>query len=103
MGLRLGARLFEPHQCSCTTERAQTYRIGVAGIPGIQASARGDTVLAPAESRWIPVAVQVGPQEAQALGPSAQKIELRTTREGSGEQPEVSVDEKSTFIVLAPR
>ena len=86
-----------------TTERTQTYRVGVTGIPGVQASTRGETVLAPAESRWIPVAVQVGPQEARALGPGAHKIEFRITREAAGEQPEVSVDEASTFIVLAPR
>jgi hypothetical protein len=61
--------------------------------------ARSDTTLAPAESRWVPVAVQVPPQEAQALGPGAHKLMFRVTREADAEHPEASVSEKSTFVV----
>ena len=86
-----------------STERSQSYRIAVSGIPGIESSTRGEAMLAAAESRWIPVAVRISPDEAGKLGAGAHPIAFRITREASADQPEVSVDEKSTFVVLQPR
>ena len=82
-----------------TTEATQRYRFAVGGIAGAQASTRRETVLEPAESRWVPVAVQIPPEQARALGPGAHKIAFRITREADSAQPEVTVDEKSTFVV----
>ena len=82
-----------------TTESTQRYRFAVEGIVGAQANTRGETVLAPAESRWVPVAVQISPEQAQALGPGAHKLVFRVTREADAAAPQVTVDEKSTFVV----
>ena len=82
-----------------TTEAPQEYAISVSGIEGARASTRGATTLAPAESRWIPVAVQIGPEAAQALGPGAHPVQFHIARLASAGEHEVSVDEKSTFIV----
>ena len=81
------------------TEVTQRYRFAVSGIPGAQVLARSDTRLAPAESRWVPVAVQVPPEQAQALGPGAHKLMFRVTRVADADNPAVSVNEKSTFVV----
>ena len=82
-----------------TTEAPQRYSITAGGIEGARAIVRGETSLAPAESRWVPVAVQVEPQQAQALRPGAHKIEFHITREAEAGQQAVTVDEASTFVV----
>jgi cytochrome c oxidase accessory protein FixG len=82
-----------------STEVPQRYRFAVTGIEGAQASVRGETVLAAAEARWVPVAVQIAAEQARSLGPGAHKIVFQVTREASGGESEVTVDEKSTFVV----
>jgi cytochrome c oxidase accessory protein FixG len=82
-----------------STEASQRYRFNVVGIAGAQASTRGETVLAPAEARWVPLAVQVPAEQARALGPGAHRIVFQVTREAGVSGPEVTVDEKSTFVV----
>ncbi len=82
-----------------TTESAQRYRIAVTGIDGVRAATRGETALAPAESRWVPVAVQVAPEQAQALGAGAHPIKFEVTREAAAGQADVTVKEGSTFVV----
>jgi cytochrome c oxidase accessory protein FixG len=81
------------------TESAQRYRVVVSGIAGAQAQVRDEVRLAPAESRWVPVAVQVPPQSAAALGPGAHPLRFEIIREADGVQPAASVSEKSTFVV----
>ncbi len=82
-----------------STEAMQRYRFAVKGIAGAQASTRGETVLAPAEARWVPLAVQISAEQASSLGPGAHKIAFQITREASDGQSEVTVDEGSTFVV----
>ena len=82
-----------------TTEQSQRYRFAVSGIAGAEAGTRGETVLAPAESRWVPLAVQVPPEQAQALGPGAHKLVFQITREAGLGEREVTVTENSTFVV----
>jgi len=82
-----------------STEALQRYRFAVSGIAGAQASTRGDAVLAPAEARWVPLAVQVSPEQARALGAGAHKIVFQITREAGVDGAEVTVEEKSTFVV----
>ncbi|ABM95429.1 cytochrome c oxidase accessory protein CcoG [Methylibium petroleiphilum] len=81
------------------TESEQRYRVVVSGIAGAQAQVRDEVRLAPAESRWVPVAVQVPPQSAAALGPGAHPLRFEIIREADGMQPAASVSEKSTFVV----
>ena len=82
-----------------TTESAQRYRFAVDGIADAQISVRGPVELAPAESRWVPVSVQIGPEQARALGPGAHKLEFRITREADAHSSEASISEGSTFVV----
>ncbi len=82
-----------------TTETPQRYRVTVDGIEGVRAVTRGEAALAPAESRWVPVAVQIAPAQAQALGPGAHKIEFQITREAQAGQADVTLKEASTFVV----
>ena len=77
------------------TEAALPVSLGVRGIPGAEAQVRGALVLAPAESRWVPVAVQVPPEAAQTLGAGAHPIEFVVSLD-PGRAPVV---EKSTFVV----
>ena len=82
-----------------TTESAQRYRFAVDGIADAQISVRGPVELAPAESRWVPVSVQIGPEQSRALGPGAHKLEFRITREADAHSSEASISEGSTFVV----
>ena len=82
-----------------TTESVQRYRFAVDGIADAQISVRGPVELAPAESRWVPVSVQIGPEQARALGPGAHKLEFRITREADAHSSEASISEGSTFVV----
>ena len=81
------------------TESAQRYRFAVGGIDGARLHGRDEARLEPAESRWVPVAVQVSPEQAGALGPGAHKFTFQVTREGDADHPAASVTEKSTFVV----
>jgi hypothetical protein len=56
-------------------------------------------VLAAAESRWVPLVVQIGPRQAQALGPGSHKLMLQVTREADAGRSEATVTEKTTFVV----
>ncbi|RZT97977.1 cytochrome c oxidase accessory protein CcoG [Rivibacter subsaxonicus] len=78
-----------------STESAVPLVIEVRGIDGAQAEVRGALVLGPAESRWVPVAVQIPPQAAQTLGAGAHAIEFVVRQQGEG----AHVAEKSTFII----
>jgi cytochrome c oxidase accessory protein FixG len=82
-----------------TTEAHQHYRFAVSGISGAQAVVRGDTDLAAAESHWVPIAVRIPADQALALGPGAHPLEFQITREAGDGAAEVTVNEKSTFVV----
>ncbi|HSC65815.1 MAG TPA: 4Fe-4S dicluster domain-containing protein, partial [Caldimonas sp.] len=86
------------------TERTQRFHIDVEGLDGATLSNWSDVELAPTEARWVPLAVQVPPQAAAALGPGAHpmrfKIALRAdaaARADDDEQPKRH--EKSTFVI----
>jgi polyferredoxin len=81
------------------TEAVQRYRFAVTGIPGAKLKTRGEAVLAPAESRWVSVTVEISPEQARALGPGVHNLVFRITREPDAGAPEVTVDEKSTLVV----
>jgi cytochrome c oxidase accessory protein FixG len=83
-----------------TTERAQHYRIAATGLAGMRTDARGDVVLEPAQARWVPIAVSVPPQVAQAAGPGAHRIDFVVERVASGDGDNARTQtEKSTFVV----
>ena len=82
-----------------STEAPQRYRFAVSGIDGAQVFSRGEALLAPAESRWIPVSVQVPAAQAETLGAGAHKLVFEITREAGAGERAVTIAEKSTFVV----
>jgi len=94
------------------TERQQSYEIQAKGLQGLRvaevtgasmtAAAGGHDaalVLGPAEARWVTVSVRVPPEGAQAAGSGAHAIEFEVERRQTPVDGEMSVHEKSTFMV----
>jgi cytochrome c oxidase accessory protein FixG len=81
------------------TEQPQRFQVSVEGLPGLALASRGDVEVGPAESRWMPIAVQIPPASAAALEPGAHTIRFRIVRQGDADQAPVAVDEKSTFVL----
>ncbi len=83
------------------TERPQTYRIGVAGIVGSVVDLKGDVTVGAAETRWVPLAVRVPPEQAASLKPGSHAIEFKVERlaESASGQAARTLTEKSTFLV----
>jgi len=82
------------------TERTQSYRISVAGLPQAQLDLKSEVQLGPAGSRWVPVALRIPPEVAASAGAGSHKIEFVVERvsQGAADKPRV-VQEKSTFMV----
>ncbi len=88
------------------TERAQHYRLAVAGLPGLVLSAVPAIRLAPAEARWVTVAARVPPETALAAGPGAHGILFEISLlvdDGHGAAVSLTssetIREKSSFVV----
>jgi cytochrome c oxidase accessory protein FixG len=76
------------------SESAQRYRIAVGGLAGARAVGAAEVEVGPAAARWVPVAVQIGPESARTAGPGAQRIEFEITQADGR-----SLRERSTFLV----
>lgn len=84
------------------TESVQRYRVALEDLPGALVSSRPDFEVGPAEARWLPVSVQIGPQTAAALGPGAHALRFvieRVEDDAQDGPPPIRVREKSTFVV----
>jgi len=81
------------------TEQAQRFRIGVGGLDGatIADAAAADVEVAPAQARWVTLAVRVPPQTAASVKPGAHPIRFEIAPQGAATGP--AVVEKSTFVV----
>ncbi len=77
------------------TESAQRYRVVVDGLSGASLASGDEIEVGAAQSRWMPVALRVGPQAAAAAGAGARPVRFTITAIGSG----ATVVEKSTFVV----
>ncbi len=76
------------------TEKVQQYSIAVSGLEGVKILSDNDqVVIEPADSRWVPVRVQVPPGAAT---PGSHSIVFSVTVQGS--HPDV-VHEKASFLV----
>jgi IG-like fold at C-terminal of FixG, putative oxidoreductase len=77
--------------------------VGVHGLDGIGLSIQGEVRLAPAEARWVTVAVQVPPDTAQRVGAGAHVIHfdvgLLESDGRGGDVAAAALSEKSTFVV----
>jgi cytochrome c oxidase accessory protein FixG len=78
------------------TEQSQRYRIAVEGLPGMQLVGKDELMVAPAEARWVTLAVRVTPEVAAQAGPGAHPIMFRIDRLGEATS---AAAEKSTFVV----
>lgn len=84
-------------QLMSASETPLAVQFSVRGIDGAKVLTRSAaTQLGPAESRWVPVAVQVSPEAAQSIGAGAHRIEFVIDVQGSARAP---VIESSTFVV----
>jgi cytochrome c oxidase accessory protein FixG len=88
------------------TESTQRFHVGVEGLAGATVAQWSDVELAPTEARWVPLAVQVPPQAAAALGPGAHPMRFRITlladaasHAAGHDAVQAERSEKSTFVV----
>jgi len=76
------------------TEQPQMLQLDARGLQGLKLAAPVSLTLAPAEARWVTVALRLPPEAATAAGAGAQHIEF--VLNGAGAAP---LAEKSTFVV----
>jgi cytochrome c oxidase accessory protein FixG len=83
------------------SERAQRYRIAVGGLSGVQLAGAGaeEVEVGAAAARWVPVAVQVAPEAAQAAGAGAHRIDFTITQQADVDGQRWQRDERTTFII----
>jgi len=81
------------------TESPQRYRVRVEGLVSAVVEAKTDFTVGPADARWLPVEVQIGPQAAEQLGAGAHPLTFVIEREAAPGVAAAQVREKSTFIV----
>jgi len=93
------------------TEHAQRFHVEVEGLPGATLPAWRDVEIDPTEARWVPVAVQLPPEQARALGPGAHPMQFRIVLlkrshhagdDHDDDEPAehaATAREKSTFVV----
>ena len=74
------------------TEAEQNYRIRARGLDGLEVGSESEFVVGPAESRWVPVRLQI-PYGSASPGSHPVVIEIEATQGGA------HVAEKSVFIV----
>ncbi|CAN5706191.1 cytochrome c oxidase accessory protein CcoG [soil metagenome] len=74
------------------TETVQRYRISASGLPGLATFAEDDVEVGPAQSRWVPVRLQIGYEGAQ---PGSHEIHFEIQAVPTG----AHVTEKSAFLV----
>ena len=80
------------------SEARQHFRVSVDGIPGATIASTPEIDVDPTDSLWLPVRVQVSPEEARALGSGAHPIHFEITRSADvGHAGPLT--EKSTFVV----
>jgi len=81
------------------TERTQVYRITARGLQGLQLDRQEPVTLAPAEARWVAVALRVPPEAAEAAGTGAHAVEFEVSLAPEAGADGHRVIEKSTFLV----
>jgi cytochrome c oxidase accessory protein FixG len=84
------------------SEQPQRYRIAVGGLPGVTLMRSEEVEVGPAAARWVPVAVQLPPQDAKAAGPGAHRIDFEISQLPPAADPQGPAwqrSERSTFVV----
>jgi cytochrome c oxidase accessory protein FixG len=81
------------------TESPQRYRVRVAELDGATVASRAEVEVGAAQSRWLPLSVQLGPEAAATLGAGSHRLQFVIERLPSGSESAAQVREKSTFVV----
>lgn len=82
------------------TEARQRYKVRVEGLAGIELVGRQELEVDPAQSRWLPVAVQIPAQTAAQHAIGAHPIRFVIERQAGNPQATWAVvSEKSTFVI----
>jgi polyferredoxin len=81
------------------TEQVQRYQVTVPSWPAARVIGRAEVELGPAQARWLPLAVQIPPEEATRRGAGAHEIVFRIERLPSPQHEAATVAEKSTFVI----
>ncbi|MFN3296287.1 cytochrome c oxidase accessory protein CcoG [Caldimonas sp.] len=80
-------------------EQPQRYRVSVSGLEGLRVVSEPQIEVDSAAARWLAVRVQLPPHHAEPLRGRSSPIEFRIDRLAQGDEPERSVNERSTFLV----
>ena len=83
------------------TEQPQRYTVAAAGLPGMTQDRQAEVALAPAEARWIALAVRVPPEVAVRAGPGSHPMQFTVTGAAGPSLAATAsqVVERSTFVV----
>ena len=81
------------------TESPMHLQVSVHGIEGAVIGSHDRIEVAPTESRWMPVRVQVPPEVAQRLGAGTHAMQFRIEPAAGSVGESFSLNEKSTFMV----
>ncbi len=85
------------------SELPQRNRVAASGQPGITLVTMAQVQLAPAEARWVTVAVRMPAEAALQLGPGAHTMQFEISLLGSDgarrDAAPLTLSEKSTFVV----
>jgi cytochrome c oxidase accessory protein FixG len=82
-----------------TSESVQKYRIGIEQLGQSTLKGGEEMTLGPADSRWVPIAVRIPPEAAARMGSGAFPMTVVVEQLRRGDQPQIEVREKSTFMV----
>ena len=80
------------------SESPQHFDVRVVGIPGATIASPPGVDVGPTESVWLPVRVQVPPQEAGTLGPGVHPLHFEIARRADAGHA-TPLSEKTTFVV----
>jgi cytochrome c oxidase accessory protein FixG len=80
------------------SESVQHFSLRAVDIPGVTIASTSEVDVNPTESLWVPVRVQISPEQARALGPGVHPIHFEILRRADiGHAGALS--EKTTFVV----
>ncbi len=81
------------------TETEQHYSVSVDGLPGLRLRTPVAFDIAPTQSLWVPLTLQVPFDTAAKTAPGAHPVHITIVREGAAGQEERAQREKSSFIL----
>ena len=81
------------------TEQVQRYRVSLPAWSAARVVGRDEIEVGPAQARWVPLAVQIPPEEAARRGPGAHGLVFQVERMPSADVASAQLAEASTFVI----